>query len=161
MVDRWERNLERRPMSTGGFWALCVVAIVLIIVSFVWALHVLTSPVRGAGDAYAEKNGAGNFIAQQHYFFATHEDYKATIQKITDARNTVKTEQTAQRPADGLAAYEAQRQLTADQATVQQLTQHCQDDAAGYNTAAQAYLSEDFRGAGLPYRLDPAVCSTS
>lgn len=159
MVDRWENRLENKPARTGLWIVTGLIAFVLVVIAVIWALKVFTSPVRGAGDAYAEKNGAGNFIAQQHSFIATNEDYKSTLVKIVNAREMVKAEQAGPRPTDSLAAYEAQRQLSTDQATVMQLIQHCQDDATNYNTASQAYLSEDFRNANLPYRLDPATCA--
>jgi hypothetical protein len=160
MVNRWERRFETKPARTS-MWVLSGgIAFVLLIVALLWGLGVLSSPVRGAGDAYAQKNGAGNFISAQRGFVADNNEYKATKLKIIDARRVVAEDKTSPVPADGLAAYEHERQLTSDSATVQQLTQHCQDVAADYNTRAGSYLSQDFLGVDLPVQLDPAACST-
>lgn len=161
MVDHWEDRFESKPGRTVLLVTCVVIAFVLAISAVLWALGVFTSPVRGAGDAYAEKNGAGNFIAQQAVFVSRNEDYKAKLQQIHDIHETVKAEQTTPKPTDGLAAYEAQRQLSNDQATVQQLVMGCQRAATEYNTAGQLYLAQDFKNAGLPYRLDYATCSVA
>lgn len=159
MVDRWESRFEARPARTGMWVVVGIIAFVLVIGSVLWGLGVLSSPVRGAGDAYAQKNGAGNFISAQRGFVADDNEYKATKLKIIDAAKIVADDKTAVAPTDGLAAYQFQRQVTDDKTTVQQLTQHCQDVAADYNTRAGSYLSQDFLGANLPIQLDAAGCS--
>ena len=160
MVDRWERRFETKPARTG-MWAISGgIVFVLLIIALLWGLGVIASPVRGAGDAYSQKNGAGNFISAQRGFVADNNEYKATKLKIIDARKVVAEDKASPLPTDGLAAYEHEQRVTSDSATVQQLTQHCQDVAADYNTRAGSYLSQDFLGADLPVQLDPAACST-
>jgi hypothetical protein len=160
MVDRWERRFETKPARTGMWVILGGVVFVLFIVALLWGLGVIASPVRGAGNAYSQKNGAGNFISAQHGFVADDNEYKTTKLKIIDARRVVAEDKASPLPTDGLAAYEHEQRVTADSATVQQLTQHCQDVAVDYNTRAGSYLSQDFLGVNLPTQLDPAACST-
>lgn len=161
MVDKWGERLERRPLSTGTIIVIYVIAAVLLIGAAIWVISVLVSPARGTGNAYAAKNSANNFIEQQALFVSRNEDYRVKLVQIKDAQNMVKAEISAPQPTDGLAAYEAQRQLSNDHATVQQFVVSCQRDATEYNTAGQLYLAQDFKNAGLPYRLDYAACSAS
>lgn len=159
MVDRWENRFETKPARTGMWVIVGIIVFVLAISAGLWALGIISSPVRGAGDAYAQKNGAGNFVSAQRGFVADNNDYKATKLKIADAVKIVADDKTAVAPSDALAAYQFQRQVTDDRTAVQQLTQHCQDVVADYNTRAGSYLSQDFMGANLPIQLDPAGCS--
>lgn len=38
------------------------------------------------------------------------------------------------------------------------LTQQCQNVVTQYNTDSQSYLTQDFKDANLPEKLDPAAC---
>lgn len=162
MVDHWEDRFMRRPGWTAMWLTGGIIAFFLVVGGVLWATGVILSPVKGAGEAYAEKNGAGNFIEAQHAFQAENQDFEATLAKIKDARDVVAKDQTAINPAaDPIAQWQVQQRVTSDAAILTELTQGCQNTAAKYNTDANSYLTASFRDAGLPDHLDPATCSAS
>jgi hypothetical protein len=66
----------------GWVWVITAVVMIGLIVGGIWAVGVATSDVRGAGDAEAEINSAGNRIAAQQWFPAQLGSIKATDAKL-------------------------------------------------------------------------------
>lgn len=159
MADRWATRLEAKPGRTT-MWIICgVIAFVLVISAALWALTVAASPIKGTGDAYAQKNGADNWVQAQTQFHNRDNTFRMYLGQIVDAKKAQVAWQTGPHPTDGIAAFtDGQTGQQLGQVVIG-LTQQCQKTATDYNTASQGYLSRDFKDAGLPYQLDPAACS--
>lgn len=119
-------------------WVVIIVALVLVLSGVgLWVIHVVTSPIKGEGDAYINKNSAKNWVKAQAQFEQDYADIKATDTKIVNA-------------------YELWQQNQADktaQQTYTGLQSYCLSLVADYNSAARSYLSEDFRSSDLPAEI--------
>jgi hypothetical protein len=167
----WERRgdeFDKRPVRTAAKWAAVVIAFVGVIAVALWGFGVFTSPIKGQGDAYQQKNSAQNWVNAQAQFHQDYESILAFDKKITDARRDL-TDFEAKHPqiGNGTPFDPAAEQDSNLYRTLVGLTQQCQDTAAAYNARAQSYLSQDFRDASLPERIsdnnckpDPAASTT-
>lgn len=159
MVNRWEQRFEAHPARTGMWLVTGVIIFVLVIMAVLWGLGVLTSPVRGSGDAYTQKNSAGNWVAAQKQFQSDANTFNTRKVQIADASRTFKAWQSGPHPTDGVAAYTDAEHGRNLETTLTGLTTSCQNIAANYNTDSRAYLSQQFKDVDLPDHLDPAACS--
>lgn len=159
MADRWEQRFEARPARTGMWLVIGTIIFVLVILAGLWGLGVLTSPVRGSGDAYTQKNSAGNWIAAQKQFQSDAKTFDVRKVQIADASKALKAWQAGPHPVDGVAAYNDGEHGQNLETTLTGLTTGCQNLAANYNTNSRAYLSQQFKDADLPDQLDPTACS--
>jgi hypothetical protein len=135
--DSWRE--ERREANRAGrfvlVWVLVVIAIALLIGAVVWGIRVITSPVTGAGDAYATKNSAANWTAAQARFEDEYADIVATDRKITATAGDADDKSTRGDTYRGLRSY-------------------CLSAVGEYNADARKYLARDFRAADLPPQID-------
>jgi hypothetical protein len=161
MTDRWEHRFDTKPARTGMWVITGVIVFVVAVGGVLWGLGVITSPVRGAGDAYAQKNSAGNWITAQKQFQSDAKTFQVRLVQIADASKAVKAWQTGAHPTDGIAAYTDGETGNNLRTTLTGLTTGCQNIAATYNTDSHAYLSQQFKDADLPDQLDPTACSTA
>lgn len=118
-------------------WAIIIVALIIVLSGVVWVIYVVTSPIKGEGDAYIDKNSANNWVKAQAQFEQDYADIKATDTKIGNAYRLWQQNQadkTAQQTYTGLQSY-------------------CLSLVADYNSAARSYLSEDFRSSDLPAEI--------
>ncbi len=142
--DEW-RETRRDANRAGRFgvgWIVAIVVIVGLLGAGAWGISVLTAGVRGEGDKIVEKSSADNFIESQAYFEDHYAEYQATLVKIDIA-------------STALSANPDDRTLQTNLTGVQS---HCTNVVAEYNAEARKYLSEDFRSADLPGKLDAQTC---
>lgn len=146
--DPWERRareFDQRPIRStianiGGAWVIVVVVIVLgaLVAGGVWLTSVLTSDLKGQGDAEKIKNSAPNRIQAQEKF----EDLYAEI-RAADVNIGLADERAAAAPADNKLATE-----------LAGLRQYCNTLVGRYNAEARKFRSEQFRAIDLPAKID-------
>lgn len=135
--DDW-REFDRESRRAGGrifVWLLVIVLTLGIFGALFWGFRVVTSDVRGQGDAVRIKNSAPNRIkAQEAYVSAMNEVKRAdrnldTLAAAKDDSNVAKTRYV------GAVSY-------------------CQSVVADYNALADKYRSADFIPQGYPVAID-------
>lgn len=136
---------QRKLFGIGLGWVLAVLAVVLVLSLGGWALSVAFSPVKGAGEAFKQKQSAVNRIQKQEMFEQLTADIDGYVAKIAVARAAVAS-----------AANEVDRGLR--QTELVGVTQTCIDAVQQYNAESRKYTSRDFKSAGLPYTRSPAEC---
>lgn len=120
-----------------------VVGIALISAA-VWGFGVITSPVKGQGEAYKTKNSSENWTKAQAKFENLYADIQAADKKAklaTDALAANPTDITLQQTHSGVVS-------------------GCLNLVADYNAASRTYLAGDFKSADLPYQIDETDRST-
>lgn len=121
---------------------LLVVAVIAVIGLGAWGFRVVTSPVKGEGDATIQKNSAPNRIAARQEYQNIYEDIQGADERI-----------------DVLAETYAANKSGVNQTNLTGAKTYCISRVREYNALAKKYLSADFRPEGLPAvidRLDPA-----
>lgn len=128
------RDREPNPIV----WLIVTVIILALSGVGVWVFRVLTSEIKGQGDAIIQRNSAENWTAAQARFEDMYAEVVATDRKVTAAWE----------------AYQADAEnLTAKQ-TYYGTQNVCYSMVADYNAEARKFLSEDFRSADLPAQID-------
>jgi hypothetical protein len=159
--DYWEKRMERRPVRTLVQLGFGILAGCAVLGVAVWGAIVLFSGIKGQGDSVVKHNSSDNFISAQAGFVRDNEEFQADLVKIRDASKQVKDFEATHPTGNGTPYDPAAEQDQNLRTTLTGLTQSCQATAADYNTRSKSYLSQDFKDAGLPERLDPAQCSTA
>ena len=149
MTEEWYNSSNPTKVVRGGtwraiVWVLVVLGVIALISIGVWGFRVITSDVKGQGDAVIIKNSANNRIAAQEQFEQLYADIKASDQKITVAAAAVAAD-----PNDKT----AQQNLTGMQ-------NYCLSVVGDYNALARKYSAEDFRSVDLPVQIDQSLPST-
>lgn len=157
----WEDRFEERPVRTSIQLVLGLLAGGAVIGLLVWGAIVFFSGVKGQGDSVVKKNSSDNFISAQAGFVRDNEEFQADLVKIRDAAKQVKDFEAAHPTGNGTPYDPNAEQAQNLRTTLTGSTQSCQSIAADYNARSQSYLSQDFKDANLPDRLDPAQCSTA
>lgn len=161
MTDRWERSLNRRPVSTTiAFLALGVVA-TFALVTLGWGLMTGFSYWWGQGDAYRTKNSAANWTTAQVAFHQEANDVTGFQQKIVLARQQLADFDRAHpnlAGEDGLVGMQDNQNRASLTSNLAGLQQQCLNTVTAYNTASEGFLTADWKDANLPARLDPSVC---
>jgi hypothetical protein len=159
--NSWEKGFDKRPVRTTlRLWAVLIAAI-LVTAAIVWGVTVVVSGIKGQGDSVIHKNSSDNFISAQAGFIRDNEEFNTDLVKIRDAAKQVKDYDAAHPTSNGT-PYDPNAEYDHDlRTTLTGLTQTCQNTAADYNTRSSSYLTEDFKDAGLPLKLDPAQCSSA
>lgn len=130
-------NPDRIARAAG--WRIILVVIAAAAIGFgAWGIRVLTSGVRGQGDAVISKNSAANWTAAQARFRALHEEILATDRKLD-----LLAAQANANPGDRVA-----------QTTYTGTVSYCLGVVGTYNAEAKSYLSQDFRDSDLPERIN-------
>lgn len=157
--DYWEKRLEKRPVRTGLQLTLGILACCLVVGAAWWIATVVLSGIKGQGDSVVKHNSSDNFISAQAGFVRDNEEFQADLVKIRDAAKQVKDFEAAHPTSNGTPYDPNAEQDQNLRTTLTGSTQSCQSVAADYNERSQSYLSQDFKNANLPDRLDPAQCS--
>lgn len=117
--------------------AAAAVALLIVLIVGGWGFKVLTSDIKGQGDAIVTKNSAGNRIAAQEGFHKRYQDILATDRKLDLLAEQARSgDKTAQQTYVGVRSY-------------------CESVVGDYNAKARAYTAQDFRDADLPAQIDP------
>jgi hypothetical protein len=157
--DGWGRDLERKPVATAIKAAVIVILVAFALTALVGGVATNFSYWWGQNGATRDKNSTSNFESAQVQF---HRDYNAVATdrvKIQQAQADLGAWQQAHpnyqgngTPFDPLAEQESEKQ-----GVVTGLRLGCLNEVTDYDTASQAYLSADWKDAGLPASLDPAT----
>lgn len=147
-MSKWHET-EDPDKFARGFGLRVIVWFLIILIVFgaigvgIWAFRVATAPVRGAGDAFVQKQSAPNRIVQQANFEDLYAEYQDTLAKIPAAKAASK------------AAPKSQIKRT----ELTGLVNYCVDVAGDYNADSRKYLAADFKAIDLPYELDRSACN--
>lgn len=119
-------------------WVLGIIAVVLLVGGAIWGISVAISGPKGVGDAVINKNSAENWTRAQAKFEDLYAEIQASDRKIQVARASLESN-----PTDKTA-----------QQTLQGVQSACIEFVGEYNAEARKFLSEDFRAADLPARIE-------
>jgi len=158
--NHWERGLDRRPVRTLFQLGALGVVITFVLAVLGWGLVTGFSFWWGQGDAYRQKNSSQNWVAAQRAFHQENNDVTAFQAKIALAKQTL-VAFNQQHPSVGNGTpYDPDLlQQSSLQSDLTGLQQQCLNTVQSYNTDAQSYLTQDWRDADLPQRLDPGSCN--
>lgn len=134
-------------MSTGKavlIGILSFLAVIVVIVAVYVATVALSGP-KGQGDAIIKKNSAENWTKAQSDFEQIYADVQATQQKIQNADQAAKADPNNKTKGQ----------------TLQGLQSYCASEVANYNAKSRSFLTQDFKSADLPYKLDLELCNTT
>jgi hypothetical protein len=158
-VDDWAEDLDRRPVTVGLKLLGLFIGVIVVVCVALWGFGVISSPFKGKGDAYQEKNTSENWVAAQRAFHQEKNDYDAYLVKIAGAKDDVKTFEEAHPQLGNGTPYDPIAQQDGNlHTTLQAVQQQCVNVATQYNTDSQSYLTQDFKDAGLPESLDLTAC---
>jgi len=143
VTDKWydsgnPTQVVRSSTWRAMVWVGCILAFVALISVGTWAFRVLTSDVKGRGDATLQKNAGSNRIAAQERFESLYADIIAADQKID-----VFAQAAIADPSNDIA-----------QANLFGTMAYCVQVRNDYNAEARKYSAEQFRAADLPYAID-------
>lgn len=126
-------------MSNVKAAVLCITGVLLVVAIAVgiWVVSVVTSTVTGKGEAFKQKNSAGNRIVQQAFFEDTYADIVQSDAKLAALAADYK----------GAPSAETRTRLVG-------VKTYCLSQVGAYNAAARKYLAEDFRAIDLPAQID-------
>jgi len=161
MGYNWERSLDRRPLSTGFGLLILAVLAGFAVIALGWGLATGFSYWWGQGDAYRQKNSASNWVAAQVAFHREANDVTAFTQKIAQARqdladfDKLHPNLTSEDGLMGMQDVQARQSLVTN---VTGLRQQCLNTVNQYNTDSRGYLTEDWKDADLPERLETSAC---
>lgn len=161
-MSDWDEEFDSRPVLVAKkiwFWTVGILLFTgLAVTAVLWGLGVWTAPWKGKGDAYQQKNTSANWLSAQRGFHQQLNSYETFKTQIVDAKQNL-ADVRAQYPSSNGTPYDPGAEQVANaRATLQGLTQQCQNVTTAYNTDSQSYLTQDFKDAGLPDKLDPAAC---
>jgi hypothetical protein len=153
----WQDEAESRPVVTGLKALFAVLALVILLFAGLWFLDLVTSPLKGQGDAKKDKNSAANWVAAQRAFHQERNDVTAFQVKIAGARQALKAFE-KDHPGNGTPYDPNAQQAENLRTALTGLQQQCVNTVTTYNTDAQSYLTEDWRDADLPDHLELTAC---
>lgn len=135
-------RFARGAALSGTGILLLVLAVFALIGVGVWGFKVVTSDVKGKGDAVQKVNDGGNRLAQQAYFEQTYADIRkadAQLDQIA-ADKAANVEGAATRYTGGVT--------------------YCLGLVADYDAAARKEIAAKFRAADLPAQIDTLATAT-
>ena len=139
-MSDWQdfKRETNRGARFGIGWIIAIIALVLLVVGAIWAINVLTSGVKGQGDAIAQNNSAENWVAKQAFFEETYAEIEATDRKLDIYAATLAADPT---------------NLTHQQ-TLAGTKSYCEGLIGEYNAEARKFNSKDWRSPDLPSEID-------
>jgi hypothetical protein len=148
-MTKWYESDDPTKVARGAGWRIAVfvavfIGLFMVISVAVWGFRVVTSDIKGQGNAVIIKNDAVNRIAQQERFEQLYADVKAADLKIGTAAAAV-----ALNPLDKTA-----------QQTYTGTINFCIQVSADYDALARKYSAEDFKAVDLPDQIDRLDPST-
>lgn len=142
--EEWKE--AKRDINRGGLfglgWLLTIIVLVALLGIAGWGFKVLTSDIKGQGDATITKNSGANRIVQDARFQQLNESYQGSLAKIKIAQAAVEASPNDKTATTNLAGTQ----------------NYCVDVVNQYNALAKSFIAEDFLGTNLPSKLDQATC---
>jgi len=124
--------------ARGVIWVTGIAIVVMLLSGLVWGIRVVTSDVRGQGDALSRKNSGTNRIAAQERFEDMYQDVLAADRRIDVLADALKAS-----PKSHVAQINLTGAIT-----------YCIEVAADYDAEARKYTAADFRAIDLPEQID-------
>lgn len=157
----FEELAERHPVAFVLTLVFGAVLAVTALAAFIWGLRTDFSYWWGQQGAIQEKNSTSNFISAQQGFLVEKNDVDGYAQKIVIAKAAL-TDFDARHPnlagEDDLSAMQDRQERAGLADDLKGLQQQCVNTVNKYNVDAQAFLTADWRGAGLPDHLTTSDC---
>jgi hypothetical protein len=157
-MDDWAEEAESRPVATSLKVWFGVIALVVVTFVALWGTGVLTSWFKGKGDAYQQKNSSSNWVNAQRGFHDLDNKFETYKTQVEDAKAALAEVQKQYPTSNGTPYDPGAQQVANARTTLTGLTQQCQNVVTQYNTDSQSYMTQDFKDAQLPEKLDPAAC---
>jgi hypothetical protein len=139
-MSEYYKEFDKHSRKTGWRIALWIIVGVVFFSLLGWAgwgLGVLSSPIKGAGDAFKTKESGVNRIRAQEEFVQTYNDLLAADQRITVMWKAQKKNPSTINETNYIGAVNFCIQMVAD-----------------YTALGRKYTSEDWRPADLPLTID-------
>lgn len=145
----WYDSENPSTVARGAGWRtgviiISVIAFFAVIGAVTFGVRVLTSDVRGQGEAEIMKNSGTNRVAAQERFETLYADIKAADSKLDQA-----AADKAANPGDRFHA-----------TNYTGLVSYCIDLIGQYNAEARKFSAKDFRSIDLPSVIDETASST-
>jgi hypothetical protein len=163
--DSFEDRFEQHPIREtskgivkGGFIILIVVLVFGTIGALIWGFNVVTSDLKGQGDAQMKINSGTNRIEEYSKFFTLDKDIRTTAQNTADAKAQLDAfnKTTPVSASEPFNITETRNNL---QTTYTGNHQQCVADVNAYNAASQAtYTESKFKDSSLPWNYSTTVC---
>lgn len=154
-------DFERRPVTSTLTAIFSAVFVAFVLAATIMGLRTNFSYWWGRQQAEQTKNSAQNWTSAQAAFHQEANDVTGFTTKIAAAKQAL-TDFDKTHPnltaEDGLTGYtdaQARQGLTSNLAGLQQ---QCVNTVTEYNTQSQSYLTEDWKDADLPNKLDSSAC---
>jgi len=135
---REDRREARKWFGLGIFGWLIILVVAVLVAVAAWGFTVATSDIKGQGDGVIQNNSADNWIEAQAEFEQNFASIEADDIKITNA----------------YAQLQAEPDNTVFRTNYTGIVSHCLSLVADYNADARSYLTEDWRAADLPERIE-------
>lgn len=145
--DDRESAFERHPFIESAKWVFGFLLLAVVVAVVLWAVGVLWSGPKGAGDVHKTNQSALNRIEQQGNFQQEAADFDGYVLKVKTAQQAVVDAKSSK------SKFLSQRQVE-----LEGIQQQCIDTAQNYNADSGKILAQDWKDAGLPSRLDPSDC---
>jgi hypothetical protein len=138
--DEW-KEFDSTSRSAGwriGVWVIAAVLFIGLIGGGIWVFKVVTSDVRGAGDATQRINDGKNRIASQESFEALYQQIMTYDRNLDQA-----AKDKADHPGDAILA-----------TNYSGLVKQCNDAVGQYNADARKISRAKWLSPLLPYEID-------
>lgn len=153
-------NVKEGTKAVLGIWGILTIVLVTVAVigGAVWGFGVLTSDLKGQGDATRQINSGTNRIGQYEHFFQldanirTQAKLSAAAQKDLDTFN----KQFPPSSTEGFQITEQRGNLTRNVTGPRQL---CVDNVNKYNNESKEYTKSKFVDSRLPWDFNTDACS--
>lgn len=146
-ADKFEDRPTRESVkwtARAGVVAAVAIAVVLALGALVWGFSVVTSDVKGQGDAEIVKNEAGNRIRAQEGFEQKFAAIKSADQNINVTAEALKSDPDSVKLKAELLGQK----------------QACNGLVGAYNAASRKFTQAEFRAADLPFELNVDAATT-
>lgn len=137
--DIRDANYAGRRVGPSLFaWIVVLILAIGLIVAAIWAVKVITSDARGAGDQTRQVNSGTNRINAQEHFEALYNEIKAYDQQLDQAAADKRDN-----PGDRVFSI-----------NYSGLVKQCLDARNQYNADANKVTQAKWRDQNLPYQID-------
>jgi hypothetical protein len=137
--------IKESAKATGGalVWGIVILIIIAILGGLIWGFNVMTSGVKGQGDAVRINNSAENWTEKQRKFEKLNEAVISNKELVA-----LHKENLASDPDN----------LTLKQ-TLAGVRSGCVKSVSAYNAESRMVLSQDWKSPDLPYKHDITGCN--
>jgi hypothetical protein len=130
--------VARRTAPSALIWALAFIAVLALIGGGIWAVKVLTSDVKGAGDQTRITNDGRNRVNAQEWFASQYEQIRSTDRRIDQA-----AADKAKNPGGEF-----------EKTNYTGLVNRCIEMVGNYNAEANKVSRGKWRSPDLPFQID-------